>query len=34
LAEETSIRASSGRKPVGALLGVVPFFAYTTIFLM
>jgi putative spermidine/putrescine transport system permease protein len=34
LAEETSIRASSGRKPVGALLGVVPFFAYTTIFLL
>jgi putative spermidine/putrescine transport system permease protein len=25
---------SSGRKPVGALLGVVPFFAYTTIFLL
>lgn len=25
---------STGRKPVGALLGVVPFFAYTTIFLL
>ncbi len=25
---------STGRKPMGALLGVVPFFAYTTIFLL
>jgi putative spermidine/putrescine transport system permease protein len=33
LAENPSIRASTGRKPVGALLGVLPFFAYTTIFL-
>jgi putative spermidine/putrescine transport system permease protein len=34
LAEQGSIRASIGRKPLGALLGVVPFFAYTTIFLL
>jgi putative spermidine/putrescine transport system permease protein len=34
LAERASIRASVGRKPVGALLGVVPFFTYTTIFLL
>jgi len=33
LAEPPSTSASTGRKPVGALLGVVPFFAYTTIFL-
>jgi len=33
LAESPSTRASTGRKPVGALLGVLPFFAYTTIFL-
>jgi putative spermidine/putrescine transport system permease protein len=33
LAESPTTRASTGRKPVGALLGVVPFFAYTTIFL-
>jgi len=33
LAESQSTRASTGRKPVGALLGVLPFFAYTTIFL-
>jgi putative spermidine/putrescine transport system permease protein len=33
LAERPSTRASTGRKPVGALLGVLPFFAYTTIFL-
>jgi putative spermidine/putrescine transport system permease protein len=34
LAERASVRASIGRKPVGALLGVLPFFAYTTIFLL
>jgi putative spermidine/putrescine transport system permease protein len=34
LAERASIRASIGRKPVGALLGVLPFFAYTAIFLV
>jgi len=34
LAERPSIRASIGRKPGGALLGVLPFFAYTTIFLL
>jgi putative spermidine/putrescine transport system permease protein len=34
LAESSSIKASTGRKPVGALLGVVPFFAYTAIFLV
>lgn len=33
MAESPSTTASTGRKPVGALLGVVPFFAYTTIFL-
>ena len=33
MAESQSTRASTGRKPVGALLGVLPFFAYTTIFL-
>jgi len=33
LAEPPSTSASTGRKPVGALLGVVPFFVYTTIFL-
>ncbi len=33
MAESPTTRASTGRKPVGALLGVVPFFAYTTIFL-
>ena len=33
MAERPSTRASTGRKPVGALLGVLPFFAYTTIFL-
>ena len=34
MAERANARASTGRKPVGALLGVVPFFAYTTIFLL
>jgi putative spermidine/putrescine transport system permease protein len=34
LAEHPSTRAPTGRKPVGALLGVLPFFAYTTIFLL
>jgi putative spermidine/putrescine transport system permease protein len=34
LAEPATIRASIGRKPAGALLGVLPFFAYTTIFLL
>ena len=33
MAERPNVRASIGRKPVGALLGVLPFFAYTTIFL-
>ncbi|HEY8620831.1 MAG TPA: ABC transporter permease subunit [Dermatophilaceae bacterium] len=33
MAEQPSTRAPVGRKPMGALLGVVPFFAYTTIFL-
>jgi putative spermidine/putrescine transport system permease protein len=33
LAERLSIRASTSRKKVGTLLGVLPFFAYTTIFL-
>jgi putative spermidine/putrescine transport system permease protein len=33
LADHPSIRASAGHKPVGALFGVLPFFAYTTIFL-
>jgi putative spermidine/putrescine transport system permease protein len=33
LAEQPSTGAPVGRKPTGALLGVVPFFAYTTIFL-
>ena len=33
MAERPSTRASTGRKPAGALLGVLPFFAYTTIFL-
>jgi putative spermidine/putrescine transport system permease protein len=34
LAERTKTRAFIGRKPVGALLGVLPFFAYTAIFLV
>ena len=34
MAESSSIKASTGRKPVGALLGVIPFFAYTAIFLV
>jgi len=34
LAEQTDTRAPTGRKPVGALIGVLPFFAYTTIFLV
>jgi putative spermidine/putrescine transport system permease protein len=34
LADPQSTRASVGRKPAGALLGVLPFFAYTTIFLL
>jgi len=34
LADRSNTRASTGRKPVGALLGVLPFFAYTTIFLV
>jgi len=34
LAERPSARASTGRKPVGALLGVLPFFAYTATFLV
>ncbi|HZX97880.1 MAG TPA: ABC transporter permease subunit [Dermatophilaceae bacterium] len=34
MAEHPSTRAPTGRKPVGALLGVLPFFAYTTIFLL
>jgi putative spermidine/putrescine transport system permease protein len=34
LAEHPSTRAPTRRKPVGALLGVLPFFAYTTIFLL
>ena len=34
MADSSSIKASTGRKPVGALLGVVPFFAYTAIFLV
>ena len=34
MAESAGTKASTGRKPVGALLGVVPFFAYTAIFLM
>jgi putative spermidine/putrescine transport system permease protein len=33
LAEPPSSRAFTSRKPVGALLGVMPFFTYTTIFL-
>jgi len=33
LAEPPRVRASPGRRPGGALLGVIPFFAYTTIFL-
>jgi putative spermidine/putrescine transport system permease protein len=33
LAERLSIRASTSRKKAGTLLGVLPFFAYTTIFL-
>ncbi|NMM33055.1 MAG: ABC transporter permease subunit [Phycicoccus sp.] len=33
MAKSPSTRAPIGRKPVGALLGVLPFFAYTTIFL-
>ncbi|MEP7192615.1 MAG: ABC transporter permease [Actinomycetota bacterium] len=33
MADPLNKRAPTGRKPVGALLGVVPFFAYTTIFL-
>ena len=34
MAERTKTRASIGRKPLGALLGVLPFFAYTAIFLV
>ena len=34
MAERTKTRAFIGRKPVGALLGVLPFFAYTAIFLV
>jgi putative spermidine/putrescine transport system permease protein len=34
LAEQATTRAPAGRKPVGALLGVLPFFAYTSIFLL
>jgi putative spermidine/putrescine transport system permease protein len=34
LAEPSGNRASIGHKPVGALLGVLPFFAYTTVFLV
>ena len=34
MAEPATFRASIGRKPAGALLGVLPFFAYTTIFLL
>ena len=34
MAEHPSTRAPTGRKQVGALLGVLPFFAYTTIFLL
>jgi putative spermidine/putrescine transport system permease protein len=34
LAEHQSTRASTGRKPVGAMLGVLPFFTYTAIFLL
>ena len=33
MAELPSTKAPTGRKPVGALLGLLPFFAYTTIFL-
>ena len=33
MAESPSTTASTGRKPVGALLGVLPFFAYTAVFL-
>ena len=33
MAKSPSTRASTGHKPVGALLGVLPFFAYTAIFL-
>ena len=33
MAKSSSTRASTGHKPVGALLGVLPFFAYTAIFL-
>ena len=33
MAESPSTKASTGRKPVGALLGVLPFFSHTTIFL-
>ncbi|HEX7538609.1 MAG TPA: ABC transporter permease subunit [Dermatophilaceae bacterium] len=33
MAEPPSSRAPTGRKPVGALLGVLPFFTYTAIFL-
>jgi len=34
LAEHLSTRAPTGRKPVGALLGLLPFFTYTAIFLV
>jgi putative spermidine/putrescine transport system permease protein len=34
LAEGLSVRAPIGRKPLGALLGVLPFFAYTATFLV
>ena len=34
MAEHPGARASTGRKPVGALLGVLPFFAYTGAFLV
>ena len=33
MAEPPSSRAPTGRRPVGALLGVIPFFAYTMVFL-
>ena len=34
LADASRRRALGGRRPSGALLGVVPFFAYTTVFLL